>query len=80
MIKYNDLTQLEKYRLKIISLSLARNITTFTASLALDRSERQIRRIKAKVRKSGIQGVIHGLKGKPSNNRIKNREDISTLE
>ena len=62
MIKYNDLTQLEKYRLKIISLSLARNITTFTASLALDRSERQIRRIKAKVRKSGIQGVIHGLK------------------
>lgn len=82
MLRYNNLTQQEKYRFKIISLSLRRKLSTHHASLALDRSERQIRRIKVKVRILGIHGARHGLKGKPSNYRKSgfNREDISTLE
>ena len=63
------LTEIEKRRFEIISLCLQRARTNKEAAMDLQRSVRQIQRIKVAVRTSGMQGVIHGLKGKPSNHR-----------
>jgi len=63
------LTAKEVHRLKIVSCCLKGEITTIKATEALDRSLRQTYRIKSAVRVKGVNGVIHGLKGKPSNNR-----------
>ncbi len=63
------LTENEKRRFEIISLCLKKKMTNKHAATMLNRSKRQIQRLKAAVRIQGIQGVIHGLKGKPSNHR-----------
>ena len=63
------LTENEKRRFEIISLCLKRNITNKHAATMLERSIRQIQRLKVAVRIRGIQGVVNGLKGKPSNHR-----------
>ena len=69
MEKFVVLTKDEIFRFKIVSLCLKGKITTVKASKALDRSLRQTYRIKNVVKVKGIKGVIHGLKGKPSNHR-----------
>ena len=63
------LTANEKRRFEIISLCLQRAITNKDAAMDLQRSVRQIQWIKVAVRTRGVSGVIHGLKGKPSNHR-----------
>lgn len=62
-------TEQEKYRLDVITLCLDKKITNAQAATFLVRSIRQVQRIKASVRVFGVQGVIHKLKGKPSNHR-----------
>ena len=63
------LTENEKRRFEVISLCLQRKITNKQAAAGLQRSIRQIRRVKRAVRTRGAKGVIHGLKGKPSNHK-----------
>lgn len=63
------LTENEKRRFEIISSCLQKAITNKQAAMKLQRSKRQIQRLKTALRIRGIQGVIHGLKGKPSNHR-----------
>jgi len=63
------LTENEKHRFEIITLCLQRTMTNKQAAMNLKRSVRQVQRVKAAVRIRGVQGVIHGLKGKPSNHR-----------
>lgn len=65
------LTKSEKRRFSVISLCLQKAITNKQAATDLQRSVRQLQRIKVAVRIRGAQGVIHGLKGKPSNHRKK---------
>lgn len=65
------LTEKEKRRFEVILLCLTRKLTNQQAATILDRSKRHIQRIKAVVRLHEVQGVIHGLKGKPSNHRKK---------
>lgn len=40
------------------------------AAKALDLSSRQIRRLSARVRSEGARGVVHRLRGRPSNNQL----------
>lgn len=44
--------------------------TQAQAGVLLKRSERQVRRLCAEVRRHGNRGILHGLKDQPSNNRI----------
>ena len=57
-------------RLKTIHRVLEGHMTWPEAARQLDLSERQIGRLCAGVRKDGPQGVIHGLRGEPSNHQL----------
>ena len=65
-------TPKEKHRFKVISDLLHRKLVNRQAAVKLQLSVRQIQRIKVRVRLFGAAGVVHGLKGKPSNHQ-KNR-------
>jgi transposase len=57
-------------RFDILSKTNAGFITVREASEALGLSERQVKRLKKKVRNSGADGVVHGNSGKPPSNRM----------
>ena len=44
------------------------------ASLVLGVSERQCYRIKARVKKQGVKGVVHGNRGRPCKRKVKEKE------
>lgn len=69
-----DLTAAEQEKAAILIAAIEGKITNAQVAKQLRLSIRQVQRIKAEVRKSGIAGVIHGLKGKSGNHRIP--EDI----
>jgi len=64
--------ELDKY--EVIQRSLRKEITVQKAAELLRLSERQIYRLRAKVKEKGAQGLIHGNRGKPSNRRMPERE------
>jgi len=64
-----ELTELERFRLRIVKLALSRKITQRKAAERMGLSERQTRRLCARVRAHDGRGVIHGLRGKPAHNR-----------
>ena len=68
------LTMRDKQRVDVITAVLDGRIGISEAGKVLERSVRQIYRMLEKVRKRGIQGVIHGNRGKESPR--KTREDI----
>ena len=57
-------------KLKVIQNTIDGKITWPQASDILSLSERQVGRLCARVREEGNRGVIHGLKGLPSNNKL----------
>jgi hypothetical protein len=65
------MSQRERDVVKVMSLVLNGQRTGVEAGRLLGRSERQIRRIRRRVEKEGDAGVIHRLRGRPSNRRIK---------
>jgi transposase len=60
----------EVRRLKAVQTALDRHITQKVAASMLGLSERQARRLVRGVRERGEKGVIHGLRGRPSNRRL----------
>ena len=58
-------------RLKVVSNVINRKLTWNEAGAQLDLSDRQVGRLCIKVRKDGNVAIIHGLRGKPSNNQLK---------
>lgn len=60
----------EVRRLKAVQSAIDRHVTQKTAASMLGLSERQVRRLVRDVREGGDSGVIHGLRGRPSNRRI----------
>ncbi len=64
------LTPAEQEKAAILTSAIAGKITNHQASKQLGLSVRQVQRAKAAMRKGGITAVVHGLKGKPGNNRI----------
>lgn len=57
-------------RLKVIQNTIDGKLTWPQAADILALSERQVGRLCARVREEGNSGVIHGLKGLPSNNKL----------
>lgn len=56
--------------LRVMSLVLEEKRTQVEAARLLDLSVRQVRRIQARLKKKGDVGVVHRLRGKPSNRRL----------
>lgn len=65
-----EMGQWERDRLKVMSLVLKGERTQVEAARLLKVDVRQIRRIERRLRKEGDAGVVHGLRGRPSNARI----------
>lgn len=71
----------ELNRYEVVSKARRRVLTTREAGRLLSLSERQVRRIKARVEKKGLKGVIHGNKGRAPVNKTpqKVREKVVKL-
>lgn len=69
----------ELKRLHIIRKIMEKEIIQAEAGEILELSERQIRRLVKKVRVEGDQGIIHKLRGNPSNRIISNKIKNKTL-
>src|SRR6266545_5733018 len=67
------LTMKDEKRLKIIQGVFQGEVTVVQAALVLGISERQCYRIKARVKKGGAKGVVHGNRGRPSKRKIKEK-------
>lgn len=57
-------------KLGVIRKVLDGELTQISAGKILKRSDRQIRRLCARVRAKGNRGILHGLQGRPSNNQL----------
>src|SRR5262247_1083658 len=64
----------EEKRLEIIQRVFRAELTMGKASLVLGVSERQCYRIKARVKKQGVKGVVHGNRGRPCKRKVKEKE------
>ena len=60
----------ERDKLHTIRNILEGRMTQAEAAKILRRSERQVRRLCARVRSKGERSLVHGLRGRPSNNRL----------
>lgn len=69
MTKY-VFTSEEQYKFDVITQVLKKEIKPGLAAKLLGISPRQIRRLRKRVKKEGIQAVTHGLKGKIGNHKI----------
>ena len=71
----------EVKRLKVVQSAIERHITQKTAALMIGLSERQVRRAVKAMREQGDKGIIHGLRGRPSNRRLPEaiREKVLSL-
>ena len=65
-----EMSQRERDRLKVMSLVLKKERTQAEAGRLLGLSERQVRRIQRRLESGGDAGVVHRLRGRPSNSRI----------
>lgn len=67
------LTMKDEKRLEIIHRVFRSELTVTQAALVMGVSERQCYRIKARVRKAGAQGVVHGNRGRPCKGKVKEK-------
>lgn len=66
----SKLNSSEQEKAGILSLAIEGKITNAHAAKQLRLSIRQIQRVKAKIRSDGTSGIVHKLKGKPSNHQL----------
>ena len=64
------LTMKEQQRVAVIERVFRRELTMAEAAMVLGVSERQSFRIKARIRKEGVRGVIHGNRGRSSPRKL----------
>jgi hypothetical protein len=65
-----EMSQRERDILKVMGPVLTKDRTQEEAGRLLEYSVRHVRRIQRKIEKEGDRGIIHGLRGQPSNHRI----------
>ena len=68
------MTQADRDRLVALKKALSRAITQRQAAEELKLSERQVRRLLARLRAGGDRAVLHGLRGRRSNRKIAEEE------
>ena len=67
---YLTMSNREVDKLKVIQNTIDGRFTQIEAAQMLGLSDRQVRRLCGKVEKEGNRGIIHGLKGQPSNHQL----------
>src|SRR5438874_13389506 len=65
-----EMSQRDRDVLKVMSLVLKGERTQAEAARLLGKSERQVRRVQRRLEAEGDGGVVHRLRGRPSNRRI----------
>lgn len=81
MDNYITMSQAEIKKYDIIKKTINKELNSTQASKLLDLTVRQIRRLKAKVKQSGMKGLVHGHRGRESNRKMpeKKRQVIVDL-
>ena len=74
------LTAQEQERVAILTAALAGEITNGQAAKQLRLSVRQVQRAKKEIKQQGELGIIHKLRGKPSNHRIQSETKQKVLK
>lgn len=74
------MSQRERDRLKVMDLVLKGQRTQVEAARLLELTVRQIRRIQRRLEKDKDRGVIHRLRGRPSNRRIDPRQRRQVID
>jgi len=64
------LSQRERERLKVLHLVEQNHLTQVEAATRVHLSDRQVRRLLLRVRQEGDHGVVHRLRGRPSNRKL----------
>lgn len=75
-----ELTPAEQEKAAILTAAIEGKITNAHAAKQLRLSVRQVQRAKSTIRKTGASGIVHKLKGKPSNHRYPQDEKLKVLE
>jgi transposase len=70
----------EARRPGLVQAALAGKVTNGQAALALKVSVRQFRRLKAAYRRAGVEGLLHGNRGKPSARRLSPEDQQRTVD
>ncbi len=73
-IPFLRMTTKDLERRDVVQRLLRSQLTIATAALQLRLSIRHLKRLKAKVRKSGLSALLHGNRGKPSPHRLPDKE------
>ena len=68
------MTQRDRDRLVVLKKAQKKLITQRQAASELDLSERQVRRMLIRLKEVGDQAVVHGLRGRPSNQRLSEKK------
>lgn len=71
---YISMSQKDLNKYEVIKRSIEQDITVQKAGELLHLCERQIYRLKDRVKKKGAEGLIHGNRGKPANRRMPEAE------
>jgi len=69
------MSQKEVSRYDIVQKTIQKELKNKEASVLLNLTPRHIRRIKKKVEKEGMQGLVHKSRGKPSNRKVSEEEE-----
>lgn len=80
MDKYITMSQKEVKKYDIIKKTINKEINSTEASKLIGLTTRQIRRLKAKVRKFGIKGIVHGNRGRVSNSKTPDKKKQEILK
>ena len=75
-----EMSQRERDVLKVMSAVLKGERTQAEAARLLGRSERQVRRVQRRLEAEGDAGVVHRLRGKPSNRALDEAVRRSALD
>ena len=75
-----SMTNKELIRYEIVSSLIEKKINGAAAARQLNLSIRQVKRIKIRVKKQGAKGVIHKLRGAPSNRKIDQKLKAKTIK
>ena len=65
-----ELSQRERDRLKVLYELEQKHLTQVEAARRLKRSDRQVRRMLIRIREHGDEGIVHRLRGRPSNRKL----------
>jgi len=74
MANYITMSLQEVKKYDIVKKTISKELNGTQAARLLNLSTRQIRRLKAKVKDQGAQGLVHGNRGKPGNRHMPSKE------